>query len=74
MAAFIKSNFDMGYGKVRYVIYNGEFVVRFKYGKTATTAKRFVKFLMANFTVEEYFEKLKNSTPYDVVKEKGYVW
>ena len=34
---------------------------------------KFRNFLIKNFTVEEYFEKVENSTPYQVVVDRGIV-
>lgn len=84
MTAFNKDNFDMGHGSERWVMYHkGEkpsymvrpsFVARFKYGKAATTAKHFVKFLINNFTVEEYFGRLDaGETPMRILESKGYL-
>lgn len=76
MTAFKKENFDMGSGSERWVIYNERFIARFKYRKPASCAKHFVKFLIANFTVEEFFKiKLldKNATPIGILETKGYV-
>lgn len=67
MTKFDKSKFT---GSKEYAFYDGEFVARFKRGGKAD----FIKFLIANFTVEEYFQKrdlLK--TPLGVLKTKGYV-
>lgn len=53
-----------------YVTYNGEFVARFKRGGRVD----FLKFLVANYTVEEYFQQLEEyKTPLGVLKLKGYV-
>jgi len=52
-----------------YVTYNGEFVARFKRGGRSD----FLKFLVKNFTVEEYFKAIKEIPPLGVLKMKGYV-
>jgi len=50
------------------------FVARFKYFNPGRSANHFVKFLMKNFTVEEYFEARKSGkTPAHILKEKGYI-
>ena len=45
-----------------------KFVARFKRGGMGS----FKSFLCKNFTVEEYFTKLENSTPLGVLETKGY--
>lgn len=57
-----------------WVEYENKFVGRFKHGSAKASANHFVKFLVKNFTVEEYFDKLdKNGAPLRVLEEKGYV-
>lgn len=76
MTKFVKENFDMGFGSERYVMYGPErkFVARFKYSRPGTNARDFVKFLIANFTVEEYFALTDGGMgPLTVLKTKGYV-
>ena len=67
MNMFIKENFtDSG----EYPHYEGKFVARFKHGGKAD----FKKFLIKNFTPEEYFGYIgKQFTPLDVLKLKGYI-
>lgn len=84
MTKFDINQFDMGRGGERWVFYGPErrFVGRFKY-RGGTAAKDFVKFLIKNFEVEEYFELLKtpnpnnpwknNYSPLEVLKMKGYI-
>lgn len=67
MTKFDKSKFT---GDKEYAFYDGEFVARFKRGGKAD----FLKFLVANFTVDEYFGMLATiKTPLGVLKTKGYV-
>lgn len=48
------------------------FVARFKY-QPRTSAKAFIKFLVANFTTEEYFYlRFKGMTPIQILETKGY--
>ena len=49
------------------------FVARFKYDKRDKAS--FVKFLIANFTVEEYFTRLRlnNEAPATVLESKGWI-
>lgn len=51
---------------------NSEFVARFKYVKR--DRKHFQRFLVANFTVEEYFaQRRENVPPLTILESKGYV-
>ena len=55
-----------------YLHYDGKFVARFKYQKSAMGS--FIKFLRANFTVEEYFTRLEaGEGPLTIVESKGYL-
>jgi hypothetical protein len=72
MTKFIKSefNFDgmyLTYGPDR------KFVARFKHRGPFTKAK-FLKELIANHTVEGYFEALKNSAPIAILRDANYEW
>jgi len=50
-----------------------KFVARLKYG-AKTSAPSFRRFLIDNFTVEEYFDRLDNAeTPLAILKSKGYL-
>lgn len=77
MTNFIKSKFHMSSGSEIWVTYltdtERKFVARFKYMKPKTNANAFVKFLIANFTVEEYFEALESIPPLTILQQKGYV-
>jgi len=46
------------------------FVARFKYGKK--NWKTWVTFLVNNFTVEEYVEMEKATSPYEAMQSKGF--
>lgn len=47
------------------------FVARFKHVKDQNSVK---KFLIENFTVEEYFDRLnKNEAPLQILRSKGYL-
>ena len=68
MSKFIKSEFNYHGG---YLTYQGKFVARFKH--VPSNRPGFVSFLCSNFTVEEYFAALANSTPVEVAEAKGYI-
>lgn len=65
---FVKENFEF-YGG--YLTYNREFVARFK--RTITDRGSFQRFLIKNFTVEEYFGRLKEEAPLTILESKGYI-
>lgn len=67
---FEKSKFELGYAG--WTHYEGRFVARCR---QARDRNYFVKFLMANFTVEEYFDLTENKglAPAEALKTKGYV-
>lgn len=69
MTSFVKEKFqDDGL----YVNYDGKFVARFKYAKGGKAS--FIKFLIKNFTVEEYFSALEGGKgPLQIAEEKGYL-
>lgn len=75
MTKFVKENF---YG-TEYVDYNiggpsgkSKFVARFKYAKGGKSS--FIKFLIQNFTVEEYFSRLDaGEAPLAILESKGYL-
>jgi hypothetical protein len=81
MTKFVQSDFEMGSGSDRWVYYGPtrRFVGRFKHKSPAANSKAFVKFLIANFTVEEYFGMLdgslngKRMAPAEILHTKGYV-
>lgn len=55
-----------------YLTYNSRFVARFKYLRNGMGD--FKKFLIANFTPEEYFSLLENGEqPLTILQTKGYV-
>lgn len=69
MTKFVKENFSNSGG---YVTYNGKFVARFKYAKSG--AGSFITFLIKNFTVEEYFDRMAaGEAPLKIVEDKGYL-
>ena len=76
MTKFDPAKIDMGRGGERYVTYEGKFIARFKYANAASCAKHFVKFLIANFTVEEYFDLTagpQRLAPSQALSTKGFV-
>lgn len=73
---FIKDQFVISGSSSEYwVHYNGDFVGCFKHGSAKASANHFIKFLMNNFTVEEYFSKMEevDSSPVRILEQKGYV-
>jgi hypothetical protein len=52
-----------------YLQYQGQFVARFKRGAKA----EFVRFLVKNFTVDEYFFALERLQPMEILQHKGFV-
>ena len=75
-ASFNKENFHFDgmylvYGPYMYSK-DSRFVARFKYSRRDKAS--FIKFLIANFTVEEYFGALeKQHAPTEILKAKGWV-
>jgi len=65
---FKRENFYYSGG---YLTYDNKFVARFKY--SASDKASFTTFLIKNFTVEEYFNKLENESPLIILKSKGYI-
>lgn len=66
MTAFVVSKFEGS----EYVTYEGKFVARFKRGGRAP----FIKFLVANFSQEEYFTRLNaGELPLPILQSAGYV-
>lgn len=74
MTAFTNDNLWMSGDCLMYLVY-GEtprFIARFKYGKRGLGS--FKKFLMQNFTMEEYFAEMdKRIPPLRILESKGYV-
>lgn len=76
MTQFIKENFDYDSGWLTYrtdTKTRPEFVARFKYNKSDKPS--FLKFLIKNFTVEEYRDltNMLNLAPMQALATKGYV-
>ena len=71
---FKKENFNYFGGYLTYKLNEGErdkFVARFKY---VIFQGAFKKFLIKNFTPEEYFTRLDNDeTPLGILKSKGFI-
>jgi hypothetical protein len=71
---FTKANFRVTGMYLLYVDADGKelFVARFK--RNAGERKSFTKFLIENFTFEEYFGALaRTGAPLDILRSKGYV-
>lgn len=68
MAKFVRSNFHTSGD---YLLYEGRFVARFKHSDRDKPG--FIRFLIANFTVEEYFKGLETAAPVTVLETKGYI-
>ncbi len=75
MAKFEKALFDFHGGYLHYNTPEGErkFVARFKHVKGDRAG--FTKFLIKNFSVEEYFNALEveKKSPLPILEAKGYV-
>ena len=84
MTSFKKENFRKDGMYLSYVLdetsefydpqenYRGKFVARFKYQRGA--AGTFQTFLIKNFTVEEYFDRLTaGEAPLTILESKGYI-
>ena len=71
---FTKDNLQIKKGdNCNYIFFGPKFVARLKYG-AKTSAPSFRRFLIDNFTVEEYFERITNNEmPLDILKSKGYL-
>ena len=55
-----------------YIHYQGRFVARFKYKKSAMGS--FIAFIRKNFTVEEYFGRMDaGEGPLTIAESKGYI-
>lgn len=73
MTTFIKEEFSTGSEYVSYYT-NGRsnFIARFKYAKGSKAA--FLKFLIKNFTVEEYFNRIAaGESPLPILQSKGFI-
>ena len=73
---FVKENFDYDNGWLTYrtdTRTRPEFIARFKYNKSDKAS--FVKFLIKNFTVEEYRDltNMLNLAPLQALETKGYI-
>lgn len=56
-----------------YLHYRGQFVARFKYSAQKRRKAAFMKFLMQNFTPEEYFaEREAGEAPLMILIKKGF--
>jgi hypothetical protein len=54
-----------------FLLYDNEVIARFKRGGMS----HFRSFMTKNFSVEEYFDKMNNTTlaPMEILEQKGYV-
>lgn len=68
MTDWIKKDFSNNSG---YLTYQGKFVARFKYNKKSVND--FKKFLIANFSTEEYFSRIQKEAPLEILESKGYL-
>jgi hypothetical protein len=54
--------------------HQSHFVARFKYARPGQNAKAFAKFLVANFTPEQYFERMRaGHAPLQILAAYGFV-
>lgn len=57
-----------------YVMHGAEFVARFKHANPTRSAKHFAKFLIANYSPEEYFNEMKTGrAPLCILSDKGFI-
>jgi hypothetical protein len=69
MEKFEKAGFEM---QGVYLMYKGEFIARFKYGKKEVGAWK--AFLIKHFAVEEYLAAVKaKKAPLQILMAKGYI-
>lgn len=77
MTKFDKKLFEIYSGYIYYP-YNGKqnsFVARFKYSKSPFTKAKFLKELIANHTVEEYFAAIEQrKAPLEILRNKNEDW
>jgi len=75
MTAFNKKNFFFSGDYTMYQTGDGNhFIARFKYGSGKAKATHFMKFLIKNFTVEEYLGAMAlGKSPIPILAERGYV-
>lgn len=66
MSKFDKTQFNFFGG---YLTYNNTFIARFKHGGMGD----FKRFLVKNFSVEEYLQLLEEMPPVKVLETKGYI-
>lgn len=65
-------NYYSGYLTYGKGVFQSKFVARFKY--TGRDQAGFRKFLIANFTPDEYFSRREaGETPVDILQSKGYI-
>ena len=64
---FVKENFTFD---GMYLKYDGRFVARFKHRGPVTKAK-FLKTLIKNYEVEQYFARLPNEAPLQILMNDG---
>jgi len=66
------------HGGYLYYPYNGiqhTFVARFKHSKSPFTKAKFIKELIANHTVESYFQALEQrKAPLEILRDKNEDW
>ena len=71
MHNFIEEKFQFSNG---YLHYDGQFIARFKYQPQRRGWKPFKKFLMENFTVDEYFSRFEaGEAPLKILESKGFL-
>jgi len=59
-------------GQPIFSVFGGDFIARFKH--TTKIRGRFITFLIKNFTVDEYLDRLAHGeTPMAILKSKGFV-
>ncbi len=73
MTKFDKSKFTYYSG---YLMYDGQFVARFKYSRVPVSKGVFLKQLLKNHTVEEYFHKhqVQGIAPLTILEQADPKW
>ena len=73
MTQFIKSDFGYFGGYLTYGT-DRKFVARFKYSGGPFTKAKFLKELIANHTVEDYFSALETKAPLAILRDENPNW
>ena len=74
MTAFVEKNFEFHGGFLHYTTNTGErkFAARFKH-RGPVTRNKFVKCLIKNYLVDDYFAKLVTMAPLEILRNDSYL-